>query len=113
MRLLRDFRTAPRRGRRRPPAPTGVTHDFSSTGWGHNLTITAILEQGVRLRVACWVGRRPQGGDRVILRGGDGETTRYRVLDAEPGPFVGDMYYLNLLFDPRTAAKSDGGTDDD
>jgi hypothetical protein len=84
----------------RPPAATGVVHDFASTCWGHNLTITAIQDEGLRIRAACWVGRRPQAGDQVILRG-DGQTARYRVLDVGKAPGVDDMYYLNLLFDPR------------
>lgn len=119
MRVLSDLRTGPRRRllrsrkriRTEPPPATGVIHDFSSACWGHNITITAILEDGVRLNAACWTSlRRPHPGDQVILRAGDRQTARYRVLDVEKAPGVDDMYYLNLLFDPRVH-KSTGGTD--
>lgn len=79
-----------------------VTHDYSGTArrWGHDVSITKVIDGGQQLRAAGW-GHGIEAGDFLILDQGKSNTTRYRVKDIEYQLDPADMWFATLDFAPR------------
>lgn len=77
-----------------------VTHDYTSLGWGHNITFMSIRPDGMRARVISH-GNGVRQGDFLILVNGAG-TTRYRVANWEQKR-PSDCWAADIEFAPRAA----------
>ncbi|MEV6580292.1 hypothetical protein AB0M92_19240 [Streptomyces sp. NPDC051582] len=84
------------------PEPT--THDFGpgKRCWGHDYSITKVVDSGQRLHVTGW-GPRMKEGDFMLLAN-RGRETRYRIAAYEPVMDPTDMWHAVLDFAPRQAA---------
>lgn len=80
------------------------THDFGpgQRCWGHDYTITNVIDSGQRLRVTGW-GPSMAVGDYILLANGQ-RSTRYRIADYQPVMDPNDMWHAVLDFAPRTHA---------
>jgi hypothetical protein len=77
------------------------THDFGPGHrcWGHDYTITKVIDGGQLLRVAGW---RPPMAVGLLANGT--RATRYRIAEYEPVMDPNDMWRATLDFAPRTYA---------
>lgn len=83
------------------------THDFGPGRrcWGHDYTITKVIDGGRRLHLTGW-GPGMDVGDFILLDNG-ARASRYRITEYEPvmGMFVvDDMWRAVLDFAPRQYA---------
>jgi hypothetical protein len=79
------------------------THDFTVRCWGHDYTFDPV-EGGLRGKAMGW-GDGLQDGDYLLLRNGEG-STRYRIERVRYFSPQGDMWKADLIFAPRTEARS-------
>lgn len=77
-----------------------ATHDYTSLGWGHNITVMSISPDGTRARVIGH-GNGVRQGDFLILKN-QGSTTRYRVATWEQKR-PSDCWAADIEFAPRAA----------
>ena len=83
-----------------------TTHDYTSLGWGHNITVTSISEDGLKANVVGH-GLGVKQGDYLILANGPAATTRYRIAKFKPLR-PADCWRAKIEFAPREAtAKND------
>lgn len=79
------------------------THDLTAKTWGHNYTITQIINHGERLRLSVWYAGLIRSGDYLILAHENGQTTRYQVEKIEYCRDPADMGFVDAVFAPREA----------
>jgi sugar (pentulose or hexulose) kinase len=83
------------------------THDFGPgcRYWGHDYTITKVLDSGQRISVSGWGhdGVLIQEGDYLLLDKGQDRSTRYQVEDIQRVMDPDDMWHATLVFAPRTS----------
>ena len=76
------------------------THDFGpgSRAWGHDYTITKVIDGGRRLHVTGW-GPSMEVGDFILLANG-ARASRYRIAEYEPvmGVFVVFFVFVVAVF---------------
>ena len=75
------------------------THDYTSTGWGHNITILNIKDDGLSISLVGW-GMGLSDNDYIIIKNGAG-TTRYRLDSVEYKRDPTDMWIASASFAPR------------
>jgi hypothetical protein len=80
------------------------THDYTRRTWGHDYSTTAVIDGGMRLRMAGW-GFGIEADDFLILPNGNG-TTRYRVDSIEYRMDPPDMWFAEAVFAPRQAVSA-------
>ena len=78
-----------------------VDHDFTSLGWGHNITFIRMGLDGLSASVIGH-GVGVEQGDYLILANGPSETTRYRVAKLEHKQ-PADCWSATIEFAPRGA----------
>lgn len=79
-----------------------VTHDYTKTSWGHNISFITVSEDG-NSAVVVGHGYGVKKGDYLLLANGSSSTTRYRVEEwrqARPA----DCWRAHIVFDPRQKA---------
>lgn len=86
--------------------PKPVTHDYGpgKRCWGHDFTITRVINEGQCLKVTGWgplIGPMIRAGDYLILDRSDGRSTRYQVQDITYCLDPSDMWEATLAFAPR------------
>lgn len=66
-------------------------------------------DEGQRGSIACWSGRKPKGGDYLILRNGD-RSSRYQVKSVDLCMNVDPptMWMARLAFAPRQGVRHGG-----
>jgi hypothetical protein len=80
------------------------THDYTRRTWGHDYSTTAVIDGGMRLRMAGWgAGIKP--GDYLILPNGR-DTTRYQVEKIDYRIDPPDMWFAEAVFAPRQAVSA-------
>ena len=75
------------------------THDYTRRRWGHDYSTTAVIDGGMRLRLAGW-GLGIKAGDYLILPN-RGKTTRYQVESIDYCTDPQDMWFAEAVFAPR------------
>lgn len=76
-------------------------HDMTKLGWGRNIYINAVRDQGAELDVSLIMTPMPDVGDYLILQHRDGDTTRYAVKTLERAGNPRDYAKAVLAFAPR------------
>ena len=76
-----------------------TTHDYTRLGWGHNITVTSISEDGLKANVVGH-GLGVKQGDYLILANGPAATTRYRIAKFKPLR-PADCWRAKIEFAPR------------
>lgn len=81
------------------------THDFGPGHrcWGHDYTITKVIDGGQRLRISGW-GPSMKVGEFMLLQNAD-RPTRYRIDAIEAVLAVDDMWHADLTFAPRSTTS--------
>ncbi len=82
-------------------------HDYTVRTWGHDYTITTVIDGGSCLHLVGW-GHGIENGDYLILPNGD-ETTRYMVESIKYKSDPSDMWSAKATFAPRQDATSNNG----
>lgn len=82
------------------------THDFGPgrRSWGHDYSISKVLDGGQRVRASGWGhgGRLIKEGDYLLLEAKGGQrATRYLVEKIRHVMDPGDMWHADLAFAPR------------
>lgn len=92
-------------------APEPYTHDYGPGRrcWGHDYTISQVLDGGQRLRVSGWGhgGQLIREGDYLLLASKSKRTTRYQVETIRHLMDPVDMWHADLVFAPRTYASQE------
>jgi hypothetical protein len=76
-----------------------ATHDYTRRSWGHDYSITEVIDGGKRLRMMGW-GRGIAAGDYLVIPNGD-STTRYEVEKIDYRSDPADMWFAEAQFAPR------------
>jgi hypothetical protein len=76
------------------------THDYTRRTWGHDFSTTAVIDGGLRLKLAGW-GFGIKAGDYLLLPNGSA-TTRYQVESIDYRSDPPDMWFAEAVFAPRT-----------
>lgn len=76
-----------------------TTHDYTRLGWGHNITVTTISEDGKKCNVVGH-GLGVKQGDYLILANGPTATTRYRITKLKQLR-PADCWRAKIEFAPR------------
>lgn len=76
-----------------------ATHDYSKPTWGHAVTVTSVDESHDTAKVIGF-GHGVKTGDYLILPGGAGRTTRYRITKWEQKR-PADCWAADIEFAPR------------
>lgn len=77
------------------------THDYSVRTWGHDYVYKPLDEKGLTADMMGW-GCGIEAGDYLIIRSGQGGTTRYQVASIEYYANPNDMWNAKVTFAPRT-----------
>ncbi len=79
--------------------PSGDTHDYSFSVWGHAVDVLRVIDDGAKLRVAGF-GHGVKENDYIILPN-KGQTTRYQVTCIRYCGDPRDMWFADVVFSPR------------
>ena len=82
-----------------PQESTAKTHDYTKRGWGHDFTITTVIDRVKQLKASGW-GYGIRCGDFLLLPNKLG-ITRYRVININYYSNPADMWNADLSFAPR------------
>lgn len=75
------------------------THDYTIRTWGHDYTISKIIDGGKMIEMAGW-GSGIKVGHFLLLPNGS-DTTRYRIVKIRYCSDPHDMWFATAAFDPR------------
>lgn len=87
-----------------------TTHDYTSLGWGHNITFTGTSEDGRKANVVGH-GLGVKQGDYLILANGPTATTRYRITKFKQMR-PADCWRAKIEFAPREVLAHHDATAD-
>ena len=82
----------------------GTIHDYTNRYWGHDYTITDVIDGGQQLIAMGW-GHGLRVGDFIKIQNKD-STTHYRIDEIEYMSDPSDMWDATLIFPKKVSKKT-------